>query len=206
MTTAARHPLVEGYLRSLQTEAARLPYDQARELLADIDEHLGAALPPDPSEAEIRNVLDRLGTPTELVEAAGGQLAEEPHRPKPFSSPGGAILCLVMAEVLSIALPISVPLWILGLVMMVRATVWSDRQRLLGLIALGSGMPAVFVFLAGSLVAVRTCSQAIENGRVVQDTCGGVDWVAIAAWTVIVAYLALQVFTIWWLLRSARRR
>ena len=39
MTTTARHPLVEDYLRRLRTESARLPTDQARELLADIDEH-----------------------------------------------------------------------------------------------------------------------------------------------------------------------
>jgi hypothetical protein len=141
MTTAARHPLVEDYLRRLWEEAARLPVDQARELVADIEDHVGAAVLPDASEADVRNVLERLGSPRELVDVASGTTPPAP-KPKSFASPGGAIICLVAAELLSIALPLSLPLWIVGLVMMARATVWSERDRMLGLIALGSGFPA----------------------------------------------------------------
>jgi hypothetical protein len=204
MTTTARHPLVEEYLRTLRAEAGRLPEDQARELVADIDEHLDVALDQDSTEAEVRNVLERLGTPAELVAAAG------PPPPTPearsFASPTGAIICLIAAEILCLLLPVSVPLWLAGLVMMARAQVWTERQKWLGFVALGSGLPVAFVFLAVSTFAVRTCSQVYENGVVVQDTCGGFDWVALVAWGVTLGYLALQGFTVWRLVRAAKRR
>jgi hypothetical protein len=206
MTPATRHPLVEDYLTRLHAEASRLPTDQARELVADIEEHLQTALSQDVSEAEVRNVLERLGTPQELVTEAGGALPTPARAQKSFASPGGAIICLLVAEVLSVLLPLSVPLWILGLVMMARATVWSERDKWLGFVGLGSGLPAALVFLGAGTVAARSCSGAIEAGVVVQDTCSGVDPVAIVAIGVTVAYIALQTFTVWRLVRSMRRR
>jgi uncharacterized membrane protein len=203
MTTTARHPLVEDYLKRLWAEAAQLPVDQARELVADIDEHLVAALPEGASEAEVRNVLERLGTPGELVAAAGGPPEE---RSRTFASPTGAIVCLVAAEVLCLLLPMSIPLWILGLVMMARAQVWSDREKWLGMIGLGSGFPVAIVFLAASTLAMRSCTSWATSDGASGSTCGGVDWVAIVAWTVALGYVALQAFTIWRLVRSARRR
>jgi uncharacterized membrane protein len=204
MNTAARHPLVEDYLVRLQAEAARLPADQARELVADIDEHLQTALSQDASEAEVRNVLERLGTPDELVAEAGGAptTTTVPHRS--FASPTGAILCLVLAEVLSLLLPLSVPLWILGLVMMARATVFTEREKWLGFLGLGSGFPLAFVLIGASLVTVTSCSQVTENGQVVSDSCSGVDPVTVVAWVLTIGYVALQAFTIWRLTRSAR--
>ena len=204
MTTTARHPLVEDYLRSLRHEAARLPESQAGELVADIDEHLEVALPEGATEAEVRNVLERLGTPAELVDAAG------PPPPAPgsrsFASPTGAIICLLAAEILCVLLPVSVPVWILGLVMMARAQVWDERQKWLGFLGVGSGFPVAIVFVAVGTLATRSCSSWSSSDGTSGSTCGGVDWVAVTAWTVVIAYLALQVFTVWRLTRAARRR
>ena len=176
--------------------------------MADIDEHLGAALGPDSTEADVRNVLERLGTPRELVTDAGGAPAAPPSGPKAFASPSGAIICLVAAEILSLLLPLSVPLWILGLVMMARATVWTEREKLLGMLGLGTGLPFALVWLAVSTMAVSSCSssQVYENGRLVGEACGGFNWAAVIAWTLTLGYLALQVFTVWQLVRSVRRR
>ena len=203
MTTAARHPLVEDYLKRLWTEAARLPVDQARELVADIDEHLLAALPHDASEAEVRNVLERLGTPGELVAEAGGST---PAPRKPLVSPVAALWCLVLAELTFILIPIAAILWVVGLVFVVRATIWSQREKLLGLLVLGTGFPAAFTFAGLSVVAVRACGQVYENGRLVEDTCSGVDPATVVAWVVTLGYVALQAITVWRLTRSARRR
>jgi hypothetical protein len=90
-------------------------------------------------------------------------------------------------------------------VFMLRATVWTQRETMLGLLVLGTGFPAAFVFVGASMVSMTSCAQVYENGRLVRDTCSGVDWVAILAWTVVLGYLALQAFTIWRLSRSARR-
>jgi len=203
MTTAARHPLVEDYLKRLWAEAARLPVDQARELVADIDEHLLAALPHDASEAEVRNVLDRLGTPGELVSEAGG---DTPVARKPLVSPVAALWCLVIAELTFILIPIAAVFWAVGLVFVFRATVWSQREKLVGLLALGTGFPAAFLFFGVSLLTVSSCSQVHENGRLVQDSCSGVDPVTVVAWVVTLGYVAFQAVTMWRLVRSARRR
>ncbi len=203
MTTAARHPLVEDYLKRLWTEAARLPVDQARELVADIDEHLLAALPHDASEAEVRNVLERLGSPSELVAEAGGST---PAPRKPFVSPVAALWCLVIAELTFILIPVAAIFWVVGLIFVLRATIWSQREKLLGMLVLGTGFPVAFVFAGLSVVAVRACGQVYENGRLVEDTCSGTDPATVVVWVVTLGYVALQAFTIWRLTRSARRR
>jgi hypothetical protein len=61
---------VEDYLRDLERCAARLPRRQRGELLAELREHLDAGVDEGASEAEIRNLLDALGTPAEIVEEA----------------------------------------------------------------------------------------------------------------------------------------
>jgi len=205
MTTAARHPLVEDYLRRLSSEAARLPVDQSRELVADIDEHLLAALPGDASEAEVRNVLERLGTPDELVSAAGATLPPPAAAPRRFASPGGAIGCLVVAEVLFITGPLALVVWVVGLVMMARASVWTDREKWRGFLAVGSGFPVVVLLFFASTMVATTCESWSSSDGTSGTTCGGTNWVAIVAWSLTLAYLALQVFTIWGLVRSARR-
>jgi len=65
-------PLVEGYLRHLEAVAAVLPEYRRAELLAEIRAHLDEALRQVPAgdEAAVRSMLDRLGSPEEIVAAA----------------------------------------------------------------------------------------------------------------------------------------
>ena len=149
MMTATDHPLVRDYLARLREEARRLPVDQARELEADITEHLQVALGEDPAEVPVRDALDRLGSPGELVAEAAGTTAPvvSTDERRPFSSPVGAIGCLIAAELLALLVPIAFVLWVVGLVLLARATVWSEREKLLGFLGLGSGF---FVSLAAT--------------------------------------------------------
>lgn len=70
MTTTNGHPLVERYLARLDAAARRLPRGERRELVDEIRAHLDAGIGPDPAEADVRNVLDDLGDPDEIVAAA----------------------------------------------------------------------------------------------------------------------------------------
>jgi uncharacterized membrane protein len=205
MTTTARHPLVEDYLRRLWTEAGALPVDEARELLADIEEHLSAALPPHASETQVRNVLERLGTPADLVASADDAPGTPAPKPKSFASPSGAIACLVFAELLFILFPLATMLWILGLVMLARATVWTEREKVLGYLALGTGFPVVGVLLALTTGVATSCESWSSSDGSSGTTCGGTNWGAIVAWVLTLGYLVFQAFTAWRLLRSARR-
>ncbi len=70
--------LVRGYLERLRAAATGLPPDRREELLAEVREHIGAALtaePGGPTEVSVRNVLDRLGPPEEIVRAELEDLA-----------------------------------------------------------------------------------------------------------------------------------
>lgn len=206
MTTAARHPLVEDYLRRLWVEAGRLPVDQARELVADIEEHLSAAIAPDATETEVRNALERLGTPSELVSAASTapDLPSPAAAKKSFASPGGAIGCLVVAELVIFTGPIALGLWIAGLVMMARATAWTERQKWLGFLVLGSGFVVSILLVFSAVFVTSGCMSWESSDGSSGSTCGGVDRVAVVAWSVVIGYLALQAATTWWLLRRAR--
>ena len=78
-------PLVEDYLRRLEAVASALPAYRRDELLAEIREHLAEALRQVPAgdEAAVSSVLERLGSPEEIVAAAAdpvpaGQFARVP--------------------------------------------------------------------------------------------------------------------------------
>ena len=64
--------LVDDYLRRLETAAADLPRARRAELVAEIREHIGAAIREEdtPGEAAVLNVLERLGPPEDIVDAA----------------------------------------------------------------------------------------------------------------------------------------
>ena len=62
------------------------------------------------------------------------------------------------------------------------------------------------VFLPGTAIRIdpdffiRSIHHSGEHKR------GGFNWAAVIAWTLTLGYLALQVFTVWQLVRSVRRR
>ena len=71
MSTVHRDALVDDYLARLDAAAAALPDARRQELLAEIRSHLAEALPDEPTdETTVRNVLERLGSPEEIVAAA----------------------------------------------------------------------------------------------------------------------------------------
>lgn len=209
------HPLAADYLDRLEAEARRLPDDQARDLIEDIREHLAAAVGPDSTEADVRRALDRLGTPAEVVDAA----APEPvNRAEPRWSwvETAALVCLVAAEPLMVLVPFAAVVWIVGVVLLVASKVWTRRQKVLGFVGVALGFPllcATFVvslFAVNGLTSCTTVSEVGGSSSSGTTTCtpgsgSGYDprWILLAAG---LAYLALQVFTIWRLARAARRR
>lgn len=74
MTTMKTDPIVTDYLNRLDTAAAGLPPDQRAELVADVGEHIDTALRAarTADEVTVRNVLERLGPPEDIVREAIG--------------------------------------------------------------------------------------------------------------------------------------
>jgi uncharacterized membrane protein len=223
MMTDHQHPLVVDYLNRLAAEARCLPSEQAHELIADIEEHLSAGLPPDATEADVRNVLDRLGTPQELVAAAAPPvplLAAAPARSGWIEA--GALIGLLAAEVLFIVLPVSILAWLVGLVLLAVSNVWSLRQKMVGFAALGTGFVAAWLAIGLSLVAssATMCSDTVSSSTPAAppgsgdqidqtvSTCGnsGMTWANYLAIGLTVGYIVFQIYALWMLTRAARRQ
>jgi hypothetical protein len=138
MTTT--HALVEEYLRRLDNAARSLPRQQRQELVGEIREHLDAGLSPHSTEAEVRNVLDGLGAPSEIVTAA---------------QPEGRVVKRGAREAFAVAfLLLGFPPflgWIIGLALLLWSPLWSARQKLLGALIWPGGL--MTVALAAAAIA-----------------------------------------------------
>jgi hypothetical protein len=123
MTTMQTDRLVDDYLRRLEVAAAHLQRSRRAELVAEIREHIEAAIGEEEptSEAAVRNVLERLGPPEEIVEAA------EPA-PEPPVRRGGALEIVAL-----LALLVPVIGWLVGIVLVFASAAWSRRDKLIGL-------------------------------------------------------------------------
>jgi uncharacterized membrane protein len=127
--------LVRGYLERLRAAAAGLPPDRRDELLVEVREHIAAALsaePGEPTEVSVRNVLDRLGPPEEIVRAEREDPIAPPHLSEPAEAAGPPwggleVAALVTLGVGGIVLPVFGLL--LGLLLAWLSDRWSTQQK-----------------------------------------------------------------------------
>jgi len=95
-------PLVEDYMRRLEAAAWALPDYRRDELLAEIRAHLDEALRQVPAgdEAAVRSVLERLGSPEEIVAAAADPMPDGQFVPYPVPAPAPETNGLAIASLL----------------------------------------------------------------------------------------------------------
>lgn len=131
-------PIVRDYLARLDDAAERLPAGRRGELVAEVREHIESALAAQATtdEATVRNILDRLGTPDEIVAAeidtvdgaapaSGGPGAADRER----SGIGLVeVLALLLVTVGAFLVPILGP--VAGMMLVWLSRVWSTRQKL----------------------------------------------------------------------------
>ncbi len=132
--------LVRDYLARLEAAAMRLPAARRAELVDEVRGHIGAALAaePTPGEAAVRNVLDRLGSPEDIVGAeippADASFAAATTGPAPavtVERPGIGpleIIAILLVTLGAYFVPIVGPAIGIALVWMSRA--WSTRWKL----------------------------------------------------------------------------
>lgn len=226
MTTETLHPVAQAYLAELQQRCLSLPPEQAAELVSDIAGHLREALAPDAPEVEVRTVLDRLGSPAELV-AASGAPAAVPLPPAttayavaPYAATParfGAVetltlVSLLAAELLFVLYPVAAVVWLLGVVLLASSQWWSPRQKLWGALGLATGFPVLFstMLMPGGQSSCTAVMETTSRDGTVStgpqtSTCvteGGLpDWAQPVAIGLLVAYLCFQGWTVWRLTR-----
>lgn len=122
--------VVAEYLDRLRRAAADLPEGPRAELLDNISAHLSETTG-DASEAQVRTVLDELGSPEEIAAAARAESGSRPDR----SGDGmfydiAAVLVLLLGGFV-----VPVVGWLAGVVMLCAGPRWSTSQKVLGTLA-----------------------------------------------------------------------
>jgi uncharacterized membrane protein len=154
------------YLRQLERSLKDLPADRRSEIVGEIEDHIENLLTdlgPQPGEADVRNVLERVGAPE--VIAAEARDDAEPARARANWTDIGAVLLL----------PIPFLGWIVGAVLLWLSDVWSTRDKLIGTLA-GPGM-----FVLGLLVTIASSSGAAsDSGEVGGAGLGPIEVLVLA--------------------------
>jgi len=156
------HPLAEDYLRRLEHAAWSLPGHDRAELLAEIRGHLQAGLTPESTDADVRNLLDELGAPEDIIAAAhgstdGAATTGLAHLAPPAGSPWGAmeIMAVLGLTVGTFVVPVIGP--IVGIVLVWGSTRWTHREKTVATIL--TVLPVIVLVLGAlSVVTVRSGS------------------------------------------------
>src|SRR3954454_544760 len=166
MTTMRRDPLVDDYLRRLEAAAADLPHARRGELVAEIEEHIEAALREGGAgdEAAVRNVLERLGPPEEIAAEAGAG-TPAPERGRLETAAMGVLA-------LSPVLPFVGYLVGAGLVLASKA--WDGHEKAIALL-----IPPLVVVVGGLVVLAGAAS--VADGESFNSGLGPVEIVVLMA-------------------------
>jgi uncharacterized membrane protein len=220
MTMETEQRLIDDYLERLERAAHRLAPEQRAELLAEIREHIESARTADEitSEAGLRELLDRLGEPEEIVAASAGPTPTEPTSTgRPAGMPTGQLagppivpprrsLALEIWAVVMLTVGSLIPIlgWLVGVVLLWLSPRWQVREKLLGTLVVPGGI-GILIHLSAFLT--RSCTTSYNSdGSVLEDTCGDhpVADVVGPIVAIVVTILALVVPLV--LLHLARRR
>ena len=167
--------LVEDYLRELRNAAHGLPADRRDELIEEITAHIAEARQSDGSPLAVRNILDRLGDPADIVRAAAdtppgspawsGAPSSAGHPAgQPATQPGRAG-ALELAAVLFLLLGgIVIPVlgWFVGVVLLWMSPRWTAKDKLLGTLVWPGGLLApALLLVAGGAAGLLATSETI---------------------------------------------
>jgi hypothetical protein len=152
-------PFVEDYLRRLRRSLRDLPRGRRDEIVDEIREHVREALVviPSPTESDVRNVLDRIGEPSEIAADARERFGMPPTRAAWIDI---AAICLVLIG--GVALPILG--WFIGVALLWTSRAWTTRDKLIGTLLIPGGLLAPLFFGLAS-AGSGGCVEIGEPGR-----------------------------------------
>lgn len=198
---ATAHPLVDGYLRSLDGAAKVLPRRERDELVSEIRAHLDEAVPPGASEADVRNALDALGAPWDIVAAAGGE--------KPTVRRGAREIFALLFLVTGIPPFVG---WFVGLGLLIWSPLWTARQKWLGAVVCPGGLLTLLIVFGYAASAGSVCSGSFtpaspgSSSGITTSTCTGSGGMNPLWWFVFAAAVILPIAAAMYLWRAAGRQ
>ena len=197
-------PLVDDYLKQLDRALSDLPKTRRRELMAEIAGHIEEArsgLDPE-NDAEVRNILERLGDPAEIA-------AEERARSGAHARRGGLLEILALIGLL-VGGFLFVVGWFVGVVLLWVSDAWSTREKLVGTLLVPGGLLPAFLFGTGAVGGYsETCGGEVDpvTGADINVVCtGGPSLAARILWiAVFIVCVVGPFFTTAFLARRMRR-
>jgi hypothetical protein len=180
--TRTPEQLVSDYLRRLDRELADLPRSQRREVVEEISEHIDEArgATDENNEVAMRNLLERLGDPTEIADEA--RLRFGLTRPKGGALEVSAVVLLLVGGFLwGIG-------WIVGVVLLWSSAVWTTREKVIGTLVFPGGLALpFFLFLFYAMGSPNKVCVGSPNG--ISKCTGGPSAIEQASWIVVLAGL-----------------
>lgn len=155
--------LVVDYLANLRAATVDLPPGEREELVSNIAEHITTSLAEiaEPTESDVRTILDRLGDPASIAAEARGQSAPPswatagstaaPARPAPGVLEWGGVVTLGVGSYL-----VPVIGTVAGLVMVSLSQWWTTSQKVVAAALSLSGAIALPLLLAGFWISGST--------------------------------------------------
>jgi uncharacterized membrane protein len=133
---------VESYLKRLDRSMRNLPPARRDEILDEVAEHIDESLAEieSPTEADVRNVLDRVGDPEEIAAEARQRFGIQPAQRRGTDIAAIPLLLLGGFTVVG---------WFIGLVLLWISDVWTVRDKVIGTLIIPGGLAVSlgFVFL-----------------------------------------------------------
>lgn len=147
MSPTAAHPLVDAYRKRLAAAARCLPRQERRDLLEAVEEHLAAGVDEAASESDVRNMLEDLGDPQEIVDAA-----------QPSTAPARRLGSLEVAAVALLLVGAFFPPvvgWVVGVALLWASPAWPVTKKWLGTLVVPGGLAAPVLLAWVGTVAHR---------------------------------------------------
>jgi hypothetical protein len=159
--------LVNDYLGRLDAAATSLPPSRRSELAGEVKQHIEMALAEAGArdEVTVRNVLDRLGPPDEIVDAERGTSAPPPASASTVPSSaaermpwgGVEITAILLLTLGAVFLPFIGPL--LGLIFVWMSVQWTKQQK-----TIATGIVVILLFLPLLLLLGVRAGSAVSSG------------------------------------------
>jgi hypothetical protein len=157
--------LVDDYLTRLDRALGDLPRQRRRELTEEIAGHIVEARAdlPVENEAEIRNLLERLGEPADIA-------AESRERFGVRRRQAGVVEILALIGLLVGGVILPIIGWFVGLIFLWVSAAWTTREKLLGTLVVPGGLaPGLLLLMFG--VYGEACTRVLQDGSLVSETC-----------------------------------
>lgn len=203
--------LVQDYLARLRQAADRLPPERSAELVAEIREHIDAAVAAGEAgtEAELRDLLDRLGDPEEIVAAAADdEPAGAPLPAARYRRPGIGLEIAAVA-LMTLGSLILVVGWAVGAILLWTSRRWTTREKLLGTLVVPGGpfLVLLSVQLGGQVcTSEQTVTDSVSGATTIAEQCSGFAFPPYIGIPLFFAWLVLPFLVGGVLLGRARRR